>query len=78
LPDRIHEDAVRQNLYAPEIPDPDLIIRTGGQQRLSGFLTWQSVYSELFFVNTLWPAFTTQELDQILKEFERRQRNFGR
>lgn len=78
LPDRIHEDAVRQNLYAPDIPDPDLIIRTGGQRRLSGFLTWQSIYSELFFTNTLWPDLTTTEIDAIIKEFVKRQRNFGK
>lgn len=77
-PDYIREDIVQQNLYAPDVPDPDLIIRTGGQHRLSGFLTWQSIYSELFFTNTLWPDLTTTEIDTIIKEFAGRQRNFGK
>jgi len=58
-------------------PDPDLIIRTGGQGRLSNFLLWQAAYSELYFTDTFWPDFTIKELDKILSDFARRQRNFG-
>lgn len=67
----------RQFLYAPDIPDPDLILRTSGEQRLSGFLTWQSAYSELFFVRKHWPAFTARDFDAALREYARRQRRFG-
>jgi len=75
--DDIDEETVQKNMYAPDIPDPDIVIRTGGQKRLSGFLTWQSIYSELFFTDTLWPAFSPEELEKILEEFVKRQRNFG-
>ncbi len=64
-------------LFTKEIPDPDIIIRTSGEQRLSGFLPWQGVYSELFFIDTLWPAFTRLEFDRILEEYGKRQRRFG-
>jgi undecaprenyl diphosphate synthase len=59
------------------LPDPDLIIRPGGEQRLSGFLTWQSVYSELYFTDVLMPDFTPAELDKALAEYAQRQRRFG-
>ncbi len=59
------------------MPDPDLIIRTGGEKRLSGFLTWQSVYSELYFTDVLFPDFSPDELDRALEEYRRRQRRFG-
>ncbi len=65
-------------LWTKDMPDPDLIIRTGGEQRLSNFLLWQAAYSELFFTDTYWPAFTEQELASILKEYEQRQRRHGR
>lgn len=65
-------------LYAPDEPDPDLVIRTSGEQRLSGFLTWQSAYSELYFTKTHWPAFSQRTLDAALAEYARRQRRFGR
>ena len=60
------------------MPDPDLIIRTGGEQRLSGFMPWQSIYSELYFPETLMPDFTPENFDKALVEYQRRQRRFGR
>lgn len=72
------EETFTKFLYTAEMPDPDLVIRTGGEQRLSNFLPWQSVYSELFFTNTYWPAFTNEEFTSILAEYETRQRRRGR
>lgn len=70
-------DAISQNLDTAGIPDPDLIIRTSGEQRLSGFMTWQSVYSELYFTETYWPDFDEKELDKAIEEYQKRQRRFG-
>ncbi|MFZ2167870.1 MAG: polyprenyl diphosphate synthase [Minisyncoccia bacterium] len=67
-----------QHLQTGGMPDPDIIIRTSGEMRLSGFLPWQSVYSELFFTNTLWPDFTKEEFDAILVEFAERERRHGK
>lgn len=75
--DAISEDLFAQNLWTVGIPDPDLIIRTAGEQRLSNFLTWQSVYSELFFIKTYWPDFSEAEFKQILAEYAGRERRFG-
>jgi undecaprenyl diphosphate synthase len=72
------EDEFRECLYAPEMHDPDLIIRTSGEQRLSNYLLWQSAYSELVFRDELWPDFTREALEQSLAEFSRRRRRFGR
>ena len=72
------EKLISQHLYTAGIPDPDLIIRTSGEQRLSNFLMWQSVYSELYFTPTLWPAFTEQDLDVALAWYTARTRNFGK
>jgi undecaprenyl diphosphate synthase len=74
----VDEDTFTQKFWSYGMPDPDLIIRTGGEKRLSGFLTWQSVYSELFFVDTLWPDFTKKEFDAILTEFATRERRRGK
>jgi len=74
----IDENLFNQYLYVPTISNLDLIIRTGGKQRLSNFMPWQSAYTELFFSKTLWPDFSENEFNQILKEFSQRQRNFGR
>jgi len=71
------EELLRQHLWTSAMPDPDIIIRTGGQRRLSNFLLWQSAYSELFFLDMLWPDFTEQDLDGVLLEFTNRKRNFG-
>jgi undecaprenyl diphosphate synthase len=65
-------------LWTNEIPDPDLVIRTSGEMRLSGFLTWQSIYSELYFTETFWPAFTREEFDRILAEYAERERRHGK
>ncbi len=67
-----------QYLDTKDIPDPELIIRTGGEQRLSGFLLWQIEYSELYFTDKLWPDFKEKDLDIAIKEFSSRQRRFGR
>jgi undecaprenyl diphosphate synthase len=72
------EEEFRDCLYAPEMHDPDLIIRTSGEQRLSNYLLWQSAYSELIFRDELWPDFTRGALEQSLAEFSRRRRRFGR
>jgi undecaprenyl diphosphate synthase len=72
------EENFSKYLYTAGQPDPDLIIRTGGEQRLSGFLAWQSVYSELYFPDVYWPDFTPEELDKALAEFAHRERRFGK
>jgi undecaprenyl diphosphate synthase len=72
------EDEFRSCLYAPEMHDPDLIIRTSGEQRLSNYLLWQSAYSELVFRPELWPDFSRQALEESLAEYARRRRRFGR
>ena len=71
------EDAFRQLLYAPEMHDPDLIIRTSGEQRMSNYLLWQGAYSELVFADELWPDFSREAFRAALDEFERRRRRFG-
>ena len=72
------EEEFRSCLYAPEMHDPDLIIRTSGERRLSNYLLWQSAYSELVFREELWPDFTREALEQSLAEYSRRRRRFGR
>jgi undecaprenyl diphosphate synthase len=71
------EEDFRKLLYAPEMHDPDLIIRTSGERRLSNYLLWQSAYSELVFRDELWPDFTREALEQSLAEFSERRRRFG-
>ena len=71
------EEEFRQCLYAPEMHDPDLIIRTSGERRLSNYLLWQSAYSELIFRDELWPDFTREALEESLAEFSERRRRFG-
>jgi undecaprenyl diphosphate synthase len=71
------EEAFRRLLYAPEMHDPDLIIRTSGEQRMSNYLLWQSAYSELVFADELWPDFSRNAFRTALDEFERRRRRFG-
>jgi len=75
---KITEDLINQNLWTKGLPYPDLIIRTGGEMRLSNFLTWQSAYSEFYFSKKYWPAFTEKDLDRALLDYSRRQRRFGR
>ncbi len=74
---RSDEEEFRACLYAPEMHDPDLIIRTSGERRLSNYLLWQSAYSELVFRDELWPDFTREALEQSLAEYAERQRRFG-
>jgi undecaprenyl diphosphate synthase len=76
-PDEIDEETFARALYEPELPDPDLLIRTAGDQRISNFLLWQLAYSELVFVETPWPAFGADELRAALAEYARRERRFG-
>ncbi len=76
-PEDLTEEKFSSYLDTAGIPDPDLIIRTGGEKRLSGYLPWQSVYAELYFTDTLFPDFTPEELDKALAEFTRRDRRFG-
>lgn len=74
----ITEEVFASNLWTAGMPDPDIIIRTGGEKRLSGFLLWQCAYSELFFTPTLWPDFSADELDDIIAEFQTRERRIGK
>lgn len=74
----ITEDSLQTLLWTAGMPDPDIIIRTGGEYRLSNFLPWQSAYSELFFIDTFWPAFTNDEFTRILAQYGERQRRHGR
>ena len=66
-----------KNLYTKNIPDPDILIRTGGHQRLSNFMLWQLAYTELFFLKKLWPEFNTNDLISIIKRYKKSKRNFG-
>ncbi len=73
----VDEDALAAQLYAPELPDPDLLIRTSGELRLSNFLLWQLAYAELVFVETLWPDFGGDDLRGALADYATRRRRFG-
>ena len=75
--DEVTPVMVEQNLYSPDIPSIDLLIRTSGEQRLSNFMLWRAAYSELIFVEKYWPAFSVQDLDDCLAEYAQRQRRFG-
>jgi undecaprenyl diphosphate synthase len=76
--DNIDESVFARYLYSPDIPDPDLVIRTGGESRLSNFLLWQATYSELYFTPVLWPDFGRKDVEEALSEYKRRQRRFGK
>jgi undecaprenyl diphosphate synthase len=76
-PDQIDEAMFAAHLHTAGLPDPDLLIRTSGEQRLSNFLLWQSAYTELVFTNVLWPDFGRAELEEAVAEFQRRDRRFG-
>lgn len=73
----ITEEDIAANIYTHDMPDPDLIVRTGGEYRLSNFLMWQSAYSELYFTDTLWPDMKNEDVDRAVEEFYRRTRRFG-
>lgn len=77
-PEEITEEIVSQNLYTKDIPDPDLLIRTGGELRVSNYLLWQIAYSEILVVKEYWPEFGREALADAVKEFQRRQRRFGK
>ncbi len=77
-PDAIDENAIAARLYTADLPEPDLVIRTGGDQRISNFLIWQAAYAEFYFCDTLWPDFGPEELDLALTDYARRSRRFGR
>ena len=76
-PDRIDERTVHRHLYTPDMPDPDLMVRTSGEHRISNYLLWQVAYSELDFVDVLWPDFRRKHLFHAVDEFHRRERRFG-
>lgn len=76
-PEAITEQLVSEHLYTADFPDPDLLIRTSGEMRISNFLLWQIAYSEIFVTKTLWPDFSKEEYHKILKEYQQRDRRFG-
>jgi undecaprenyl diphosphate synthase len=76
-PDEIDEDLIARHLYTRSLPDPDLLIRTSGEMRISNFLLYQAAYTELYFTKTLWPDFTEEEFLSALKDYSRRERRFG-
>ncbi|MCL2861179.1 MAG: polyprenyl diphosphate synthase [Firmicutes bacterium] len=78
FPNEITKEEFYSLLYTSNIPPPDLIVRTGGDKRLSNFMLYQAAYSELFFLDILWPDFSETELDKVLEEFGKRQRRFGK
>lgn len=77
-PDEITEDLLEENLYSAGLPDPDLLIRTGGEYRLSNFLLWQASYAELYITETNWPDFTQEDFHKALTIYQERQRRFGK
>ena len=76
-PELIDQNLVSQSLWTADLPDPDLVIRTSGEQRISNFFLWQSAYAELVFVDTLWPDFSKIDLEHAIREFRRRERRYG-
>jgi undecaprenyl diphosphate synthase len=76
-PDAIDEKTLRAHMYLPDWPDPDLLIRSGAESRISNYLLWQLAYTELYFTDTLWPDFSKQELLKALVEYQRRERRHG-
>ncbi len=76
-PERVDERALARRLYAPDMPDPDLLVRTSGEHRISNYLLWQLAYSELFFTEVLWPDFRREHLFEAVRDYQRRERRFG-
>ena len=74
----VNENLISKNLYQPQVPDPDLLIRTAGELRLSNFLLWQSAYSELYFTEKFWPDFSGEDLYKAILDFNQRKRNYGK
>jgi undecaprenyl diphosphate synthase len=75
--EQVHEGIIRKYLYQSDIPDPDIIVRTSGEHRLSGFLLWQGAYSEIMFMKKYWPEFEKSDVDIVLEEYANRNRRFG-
>ena len=73
----INEKNITNNLYTKNIPDPEILIRTGNTKRISNFLIWQSIYSEIFFIKKMWPEFTKKDFNEIINKFIKINRNFG-
>lgn len=76
--EKINEELISKNLWTENLPDPDLIIRSGGEQRLSNFLTWQSIYSELYFIKKYWPDFNEKDLEDAFEEYSSREKRLGK
>ncbi|MDQ5919367.1 MAG: undecaprenyl diphosphate synthase, partial [Patescibacteria group bacterium] len=76
--DQVTESTIQGALYYPDLPEPDLLIRTSGEERLSGFLLWQAAYTELYWASCHWPDFSEKELDAALEDFAARKRRFGK
>ncbi len=76
-PRKIDERTLRRHLYAPDMPDPDLLVRTSGEFRISNYLLWELAYSELYFTDVLWPDFRREHLFEAIADFQRRDRRFG-
>ena len=76
-PRKVDERTIARNLYAPDMPDPDLVVRTSGEYRISNYLLWQCAYSEFLFTDMLWPDFRRRHLYEAIAEFQRRERRFG-
>ena len=76
-PDKINERTLARNLYAPDMPDPDLLVRTSGEFRISNYLLWELAYAELVFTDVLWPDFRRDHLFEAIREYQRRERRFG-
>jgi undecaprenyl diphosphate synthase len=77
-PEDTTESLLSAHLYVPDVPDIDLLIRTSGEQRLSGYMLWRAAYAELYFTDTMWPDFTEADLDDALEDFSQRKRRFGK
>ena len=76
-PDKIDERTIARHLYAPDMPDPDLVVRTSGEFRISNYLLWEAAYSEFVFTDVLWPDFRREHLFAAIREFQQRERRFG-
>ncbi len=76
-PDQISDRTIARHLYAPDMPDPDLMVRTSGEYRISNYLLWESAYSEFLFTDVLWPDFRREHLFDAVREFQNRDRRFG-
>jgi undecaprenyl diphosphate synthase len=76
-PDEIDESIIASNLYMEDMPDPDLLIRTSGEMRISNFLLWQIAYSEVYFTDCLWPDFRKKDFLAAINEYQKRERRFG-